>query len=332
MIKNHQKPVIFIIFALTLLMGLGCIGIGNYNISLYETIRALQTWGSGVSDTAATVILGIRLPRVILSIIAGAGLACAGAAFQSLFSNPLATPDTLGVANGASFGAVLALLLHLSTIMVQISAMIFGLLAVFFVLLISKRRGSRSIIMMILAGLVISSFFQALISIVKLMADPQDQLPAITFWLMGSLSGTMAGTLLYGLPLLTLGIIIIFILRWRLNALSLHEDEAKSLGINVGRMRNLTILGSTMITASVVSMCGQIGWVGLLVPHIARMLFGNNNKFVIPGSIVMGGMFFLLIDTLARNLTASELPVSILTALIGAPLFIYLLRKSGGIK
>ena len=187
-------------------------------------------------------------------------------------------------------------------------------------------------IMIILGGMVVSSLFSALVSMIKYVADPQDVLPAITFWLMGSLSGVNFQTLALGAPFIAVGTIMIFVLRWRLNVLSLNEDEAHTLGVNVRLLRVLVILASTMITASVVSMCGLIGWVGLLIPHISRMLFGNDNRRVIPASIGLGAIFMLIIDTIARTMTASELPVSILTAVIGAPVFIILLRRTGGIR
>jgi iron complex transport system permease protein len=192
--------------------------------------------------------------------------------------------------------------------------------------------GNTSMIMIILSGMVISALFSAMVSLVKYVADPQDVLPAITFWLMGSFSGTTKQTLLWGSPFILIGTAILFALRFKINALSLPEDETKSLGINIRFIRFLTILAATMITAAVVSMSGQIGWVGLLIPHIARMLFGNNNKHVIPASILLGAIFMIIVDTLSRCVTASEIPVSILTSVIGAPFFIILLRKTGGLN
>ena len=207
-----------------------------------------------------------------------------------------------------------------------------GLGAVALVYLVGQVWGERTVLTLVLAGLVVSSLFSALVSLVKYVADPQNTLPAITFWLMGSLSATNFQTLLLGAPFILAGTAMIFVLRWRLNVLSLNEDEAHTLGVNVNLLRLLVILASTMITASVVSMCGLIGWVGLLIPHISRMLFGNDNRRVIPASIGLGAIFMLLIDTLARTVSASEIPVSILTAVIGAPVFIILLRRTGGIR
>ena len=316
-------------------LALAAIGMGRFSMSIPQTLATLFP-GSfpeiEVTQTMYSVIFNIRLPRVLLSLLAGAGLSVAGASFQGLFSNPLATPDTLGVATGASFGAALGILLGCNMFLTQVCALATGMLAVAIVYAVSRVRGGTNMVMIILGGMVVSSLFSALVSMIKYVADPQDVLPAITFWLMGSLSATNFQTLLLGAPFILAGTAMIFALRWRLNVLSLNEDEAHTLGVNVKLLRVLVILASTMITASVVSMCGLIGWVGLLIPHISRMLFGNDNRRVIPASIGLGAIFMLLIDTLARTVSASEIPVSILTAVIGAPVFIILLRKTGGLR
>ena len=316
-------------------LALAAIGMGRFSMSIPQTLATLFP-GSfpeiEVTQTMRNVIFNIRLPRVLLSLLAGAGLSVAGASFQGLFSNPLATPDTLGVATGASFGAALGILLGCDMFLTQVCALAMGMLAVAVVYAVSRVRGGTNMVMIILGGMVVSSLFSALVSMIKYVADPQDVLPAITFWLMGSLSATNFQTLLLGAPFILAGTAMIFALRWRLNVLSLNEDEAHTLGVNVKLLRVLVILASTMITASVVSMCGLIGWVGLLIPHISRMLFGNDNRRVIPASIGLGAIFMLLIDTLARTVSASEIPVSILTAVIGSPVFIILLRKTGGLR
>jgi iron complex transport system permease protein len=295
-----------------LLLFLAAMVMGRYTISIRQILMAffpnqLKGWGT-VDPTVHTVIFDVRLPRIFLALLSGAGLSVAGAAFQGLFSNPLATPDTLGVATGASFGAVLGILFGFSALQVQLLALCAGMFAVILVYFIGSMNGNTSIIMIILSGMVISALFSAMVSLVKYVADPQDVLPTITFWLMGSFSGTTKQTLMMGAPLILIGSALIFVLRFKINALSLPEDETKSLGINIKLVRFLTILGATMITASVVSMCGQIGWVGLLIPHISRMLFGNNNKQVIPASILLGAIFMVIVDTLARCATASEIP------------------------
>ena len=319
----------------SVVLALTAMGLGRFSMSPAEVFATLFP-GSipeiEVSQTMTNVIFNIRLPRVLLAMIAGAGLSVAGASFQSLFSNPLATPDTLGVATGASFGAALGILLGLNMALTQVCALAAGVLAVAVVYVISRIRGNSSMMMIILGGMVVSALFSALVSLIKYVADPQDVLPAITFWLMGSLSGTNFETLLLGAPFIAAGTILIYVLRWRLNALSLNDEEARTLGVNVRLVRGLVIVGSTMITASVVSMCGLIGWVGLLIPHIARMIFGNDNRRVVPASVGLGAVFMLVIDTVARTVSASEIPVSILTAVIGAPVFIILLRRTGGIQ
>jgi len=215
-------------------------------------------------------------------------------------------------------------------IMVQFSALAFGLLSCFITYTMSRKNGKSSIVMIVLAGMVISAVFEALVSLLKYVADPEEELPVITYWLMGSMSRSTYDNLLMGAPFILIGTIVIFALRWRLNILSLNDDEASSLGMNIQVMRLIFIGASSMITASCVSMCGQVGWVGLLVPHIARMIGGNNNCSVIPISAGLGAFLMIIMDTFARSATAAEIPISILTAIIGAPVFIILLRKTGG--
>ena len=331
--KTAENTIFYIILGiLPFLAALICLGIGRYSMSVSETVTTLfsRFTNAKVDNTAYTVIFNVRLPRIILAAVVGAGLSCAGAAFQGLFSNPLATPDTLGVASGASFGAVLAMLIGGNMIGIQGMALIFGLISCLITFLIGRSSRRGSIVMIVLAGLVVSSVFEALVSLMKYVADPQDELPVITYWLMGNMSRANYKNLVMGIPFIVIGIIIIFALRWRLNILSFNEDEARSLGVNVKILRVAFILASSMITASCVSMCGQVGWVGLLVPHISRMMRGNNNCKVIPVSISLGAFFMIVMDTFARSATASEIPISILTAIIGAPVFIVLLKKTGG--
>ena len=331
--KTAENTIFYIILGiLPFLAALICLGISRYSMSVSETVTTLFSRFTNVKvdNTAYTVIFNVRLPRIILAAVVGAGLSCAGAAFQGLFSNPLATPDTLGVASGASFGAVLAMLIGGNMIGIQGMALIFGLISCLITFLIGRSSRRGSIVMIVLAGLVVSSVFEALVSLMKYVADPQDELPVITYWLMGSMSRANYKNLVMGIPFIVIGIIIIFALRWRLNILSFNEDEARSLGVNVKILRVAFILASSMITASCVSMCGQVGWVGLLVPHISRMMRGNNNCKVIPVSISLGAFFMIVMDTFARSATASEIPISILTAIIGAPVFIVLLKKTGG--
>lgn len=331
---RHDTFSRILLIALPFAVAMICLGIGRYYINIPDTLRVLLSPLNGTAAemdaTQVSILFNVRLPRVILAMFIGAGLAVSGAAFQGLFTNPLATPDTLGVASGASFGAALALMLGMNLITVQLCALFFGICAIALTHFISQQREKSSIVMVVLSGMVVSSLFQALVSLVKFAADPQDVLPSITYWLMGSLTGVSYTRLALGLPFITAGTLVIFFLRWRLNIMALSTDEARSLGVNVKLVRIMIMLASTFVTASCVSMCGQVGWVGLLVPHIARMMYGSNNKVVIPVSISLGAMFMIIIDTLARSATAAEIPVSILTAIIGAPFFIALLRRTGG--
>lgn len=305
--------------------------IGRIAISPKDVFLILTGQGDMVETVSRMTVISFRLPRIILALFVGAGLSVAGCAFQGLFANPLATPDTLGVASGASFGAAVAILLGFNAIPVQISSFIFGILAVLLTVLCGRGKG-KGMTMIILSGIMIGSLFSALISFVKYVADAESQLPAITYWLMGSLASTDYKSLIVGVPPILIGILILFILRWRMNLLPLTEDEIKSSGTNVLALRAATVLAATAITAASVSMCGQVGWIGLLVPHMVRMRLGSNFKTVVPASISIGAVFLVVVDTVARSLTASEIPISILTAIIGAPFFIYLMRRGGSFR
>lgn len=278
---------------------------------------------------AYKTIWNLRIPRILLALLVGAGLSTAGCAFQSLFANPLATPDTLGVASGASFGAALGILLGFDMLGMQATSFLMGALAVALTWLGGSGKG-RGLSSVVLSGIMMGSLFNALVSLVKYLADAETQLPAITYWLMGGLNSAGYRSLLFGAPPVILGIFLLFCIRWRMNLLPLSEDESKSSGINLYVLRGVTIICATVITASCVSMCGQVGWVGLLIPHMCRMKFGSNHMSLVPASISFGAVFMVIVDTAARTMTASEIPVSILTAIIGAPFFIILMRKSGG--
>lgn len=276
---------------------------GRYPLAPSELLAALASrlGGDPVSARIDSVVFGLRLPRALLAALVGTGLTVAGAAFQSLFSNPLATPDTLGVTAGASVGAVLALLLGLPLLGIQLISLAAGLVAVALTVAVSRVRGRSDIVMLILAGVVVAAIANAVLSMLKLGADPQDKLPQITYWLMGSMAGASMRALALGAPLIVVGTALIIAVRWRLNVLALGEDEARAAGVPVGRMRALVVLAATLVTASCISMCGQVGRVGLLVPHCARLLCGNSNALVVPVSAALGGIFVLVIDTLART-------------------------------
>ena len=332
MAKRYIKVIrTVILILLPIITAVIALGIGRIAISPKDIFLIITGRGELVENMARMTVMSFRLPRILLALAVGAGLSVAGCAFQGLFANPLATPDTLGVASGASFGAAVAILLGFNAIPVQLSSFVFGILAVVLTVLCGQGKG-KGMTMIILSGIMIGSLFSALISFVKYVADAESQLPAITYWLMGSLASTDYKSLLVGVPPILVGIIILFILRWRMNLLPLTEDEIKSSGTNVLVLRTLTVVSATMITAASVSMCGQVGWIGLLVPHMVRMRVGGNFRDVVPASISLGAVFLVVVDTIARSLTASEIPISILTAIVGAPFFIYLMRRGGSMR
>ncbi len=276
-----------------------------------------------------TVVFNIRLPRIVMACLVGCCLSAAGAAYQGVFQNPMAAPDILGALSGAAFGAALAILFNASSKLITISAFLFSLLTVFLVYFISFRVEGKKAIGLILTGIMVSSLFSSGTSFIKLVADPNDQLPSITYWLMGSLSGTTKKDVLFVIIPMSMGLIPLYLLRWRINILTLGDDEARTMGINVQLLRLAVILCSTLITAASVSVSGMIGWVGLVIPHFSRKIVGNNYKHLMPASMTLGAIFLLVVDNFSRNLLPTEIPLGILTAFIGAPFFIYLLTRKG---
>ena len=276
------------------------------------------------------VVLSLRLPRILGAVMVGASLAVSGVAFQMLFANPVASPDTLGVTSSASCGAVLAIILGMGSLAIKVLSFGTGCLAVLFVLFFATRlsKGRNMTIYLILIGMVVSAMFSAMMSIMKFIADPTTQLPQITYWLMGSFSNVRMKDIPYGIVFFALGMVPLLMLRWRMNLLSLSEYEARSMGENVSALRITTIVCATLLTASSVAMTGGISWVGLVVPHIARLLVGNDARKLLPVSALMGSAFLLLMDDLARSLTAAEIPISILTSLVGAPIFFVMLFRN----
>lgn len=324
--------VYFILIFFPLACGLLGLSMGRMDIKISEIILFFKNLigGGQVDPLMESLIINIRLPRVLTALIVGGGLTAAGIAFQALFSNPLATPDILGVTSAASLGAVLGIILSLGTMGIQVLAMIFGLLSILITINLVKR-DETSMIMLVLAGIIVSSLANALASLLKYTSDPMDKLPQITYWLMGSFGRTSYKNLALAGPLILISIFVIYKMRWSLNLLSLSEDEARSLGINVKKTRLIFILAATLITASSVSICGQIGWIGLIIPHLVRLMVGSNNLYTLPLGISFGAGFMVLIEALSRTVSVIELPISILTAIIGAPIFIILMRRSGGI-
>lgn len=307
--------------------------VGRYPISPGDVIKVLashvlpidQTW----PDVLNTVVIQIRMPRILAAMLVGASLALAGASFQGLFRNPLVSPDILGVSSGAGFGAALAILLNGSQLAIQLSAFCFALMAVGLSYAISKMVKANPTLSLILAGMAIASLFGAMLSLMKYAADPIDQLPAITYWLMGSLVSVGYKGLVYSVAPIIAGIAILILIRWRFNVLAMGEEEAIALGVDTTRLRAIIIICCTMITASSVCISGTIGWVGLVIPHMCRVLVGPDHKRLLPISLLMGAVFLLFIDNIARVAVSVEIPIGILTAIVGVPFFIYLLRKSG---
>ena len=324
---------ILILIVLPFIAAIIALGIGRMSISPGEIIDVLAVRLSGghiENQLIEKTVMNLRMPRILLAALAGAGLAVSGCAFQSLFANPLATPDTLGVASGASFGAALGILMGFSLIGIQIMALLTGGLAVTLTWLAGSGRDRGGLSYIVLSGIMMGSLFSALVSLVKYVADEESQLPAITYWLMGGLDKANYKTLSLGAPVIVIGIVLFMLIRWRMNLLPLSDDEAKASGTDIRLLRAVTVVAATAITASTVSMCGQVGWVGLLIPHMCRMIFGNNHLSLVPASVSLGAVFMIIVDTLARSISAAEIPVSILTAIIGAPVFIFLMRRSGG--
>jgi iron complex transport system permease protein len=304
--------------------------VGAYPLSLGDILTAVgrQLTGAAPQGQVDTVLFEVRLPRVFAAVLIGASLAAAGAAYQTLFRNPLVSPDILGVSTGAGLGAVLGIFLSLPVAGIQLLAFAVGLGTVGLVYAIaSVVHGREPILVLVLAGVVVGSLAGAAISLLKILADPYDQLPAIVFWLLGSLSAIRRGEVWTAMPLVLVGLVPLVLLRWRINVLSLGDEEAKALGVEAGRMRFFVVAAATLMTASVVAISGVIGWVGLVIPHIARMAVGPSFDRLLPTAMLLGASYLLLVDTLARTMARIEVPIGILTAIIGAPFFLWLLAK-----
>ncbi|MGH8504089.1 MAG: FecCD family ABC transporter permease [Gammaproteobacteria bacterium] len=304
--------------------------IGQFPVSLRDLLdlALAKTFGDTqrVSPLVETVVFEIRLPRVLGALLVGGALAAAGAAYQGMFRNPLVSPDILGASAGAGLGAVLGIFLSLPSAAIQALAFMFGLAAVAIVYAIAARvRGNDPALVLVLAGVVIGSLVGAVISLLKIIADPYDQLPAITFWLLGSLANLDAGDIKLALPAVMLSLMPLYLLRWRMNLLCLHDEESRALGVDTARLRIVFIAAATLMTSAVVAIGGMVGWVGLIVPHIARMLVGPEFGRLLPAAMLLGAGFLLLVDNVARSATSSEIPLGILTAVVGAPFFLWLL-------
>jgi len=335
----REKDQHFHILVIALLIGALFLSViisfmlGRYSVGLRELFgimfSKLMPIDSFWSEQMEIVVFNIRMPRILMACLVGCCLAAAGAAYQGVFQNPMAAPDILGASSGAAFGAALAILLGASNRMIMAAAFFSSLITVGLVYAISLRTKGNKVIGLILSGIMVGSLFSAGTSFIKLVADPSNQLPAITYWLMGSLSGTTKKDLALAAFPMAIGLLGLFILRWRINILTLGDDEAKTIGVNTNLVRLSVIVCSTLITAASVSVSGMIGWVGLVIPHLARKIIGNNYRYLIPASMIFGAIFLLIVDNISRNLLAIEIPLGILTAFVGAPFFIYLITRKG---
>jgi iron complex transport system permease protein len=335
MILDRTRFTLWLSAALAVLLALVAwsFSVGRFPVAPGDVASAL--WSalmggeSGLARNVEAVILQVRAPRLFAALAVGAALAAAGAAYQNLFKNPLVSPDILGVSAGCALGAGLAILFSLPVVAIQGLAFAGGIGAVALVVVVGNWVGRRDpILTLILTGVVVGSLFGAGIALVKYVADPYNQLPAITFWLLGSFGGALPKDLAVALPLIAVGLAPLVLLRWRIDLLALSEDEARSLGLDVTKLRLAVIVCATLVTASAVALAGVIGWVGLVIPHAARLLVGASFARVLPLSLVLGAAFMLAVDTLCRTLAATEIPPGVATAFVGTPVFIALLAAT----
>ena len=330
---SARRPVALTMALLAVIMAaafLASLALGRYDLGVVDVLKILAMQYDGYDSTQINVVLGMRLPRVVAALLIGAALAGAGCVFQGVFKNPLVSPDLLGASGGAGFGAALAILLGFGTLGVELGAFAMGLVAVIITYALSTAlsRSGNSILIMVLSGMVVANLFQALISAVKFVADPNSVLPEITFWLMGGLSTVKLTDLVGLVGACVIGFAGLLVLRWRVNVLSLGDDEALSLGVDVKRTRKAVIAFATLLTAASVSIAGMVGWVGLIIPHLARALVGADQRRLLPASMMLGATFLLVVDDVCRSVYTTEIPLSILTSIIGLPLFIYLITRT----
>lgn len=332
--KAGHKVILAGMALFLLLVMIGSFLLGRYGISPLDLLKILWSRVVPVSVSwepiTENIVLYVRLPRIYMAVLVGAALSVSGATYQCMFRNPMAAPDILGASTGAAFGAALAIVTGLSHTAILVCAFVSSLLCMVLVMLCGRLNCGNPVLGLILSGIMISSLFQAATSYLKMIADPNDTLPEITYWLMGSLSGVSLDDFTYVWIPFLVGFVPLFFLRWKLNLLTLDEDEARTMGVNTRRLRAVAIFSSTLLVAASVAVSGVIGWVGLVIPHMARKAVGSDCRVLLPASALLGGSFLLLVDDLARTLYTTELPLGILTAVIGAPFFLYLLSRKKG--
>ena len=331
---KRQTPlgVIFVICGLVVIaLAIASMCIGRYSVDFQTTIAILLSPFTHADPTWTAndynVIMNIRFPRVVAAFLVGSALALSGASYQGVFQNPLVSPDLLGVSYGACVGAALSILLYLNTWQVQLLAFVGGLITVFITVSIPKLMHRQTNVTMVLSGVIVGGFMSSILGLMKYVADPDTQLASITYWQLGSIAKVDFTVLGYTAPVMIIAAIVLIAMRWRLNLISLGEEEARTLGVDLKRERNIIIIASTLLTASAVSVAGTIGWVGLIIPHVTRRIVGADNKRLIPTVILVAAAFMLLVDLFARNISGYEIPLGILTGLVGAPIFGYILVK-----
>lgn len=324
--KRRAFVILFSLFAASFLLSLS---MGQFVVPIAECVKILLSGWVPVevswTEMMANTLLNIRLPRTWAAMLVGGGLALSGATYQSVFRNPLVSPDLLGVSAGACVGAACAILLKIGALGTQLLALFFGWMAVSVAVFIPRVLKNSSILMMVLSGAIVNGVMHAVLGFLKYVADPEAELASIVYWTMGSLAYFKHDLLLWMTPMMVAAAGILMILRWRLNLLGLNDGEAASLGMHVRRMRMICILCSTLLTACAICISGTIGWIGLMIPHLCRLAVGRDNRYLMPASVLMGASFLILTDVAARNLTGSEIPLSIITGLMGGPLFLRLL-------
>jgi len=326
--KMRQRGALLLLTVIMLIIAILSFTIGRYGIPLSDLLKYLIT-GDYTDENLPVLVLQIRLPRILMALLAGGALSVSGAAYQGMFRNPMVSPDILGVSSGAGFGAAIAILCSVGLLGIQLSAFVAGLAAVFVSLFFSRIMEARHdrILTLVLAGMVISALFGALISLMKYIADSESKLPEITFWLMGSLNNVSLKEVAIVAPVILIALIPMYLNSWKMNLLSFGDEEAQSMGVNVRSLRLIVIVCASLLTASVVSVTGVIGWVGLIIPHFARFIAGPEHKRLLPASFLTGATFLLIVDDLARTVSSLEIPIGVITSLIGAPMFLIALAS-----
>ena len=328
---KRSWPVQLLLFLCMLVCIVLAACVGKYPVSPEESLNimlsALLGKTGNASEMTVNVVLGLRVPRILASVIVGGALSMSGAAYQGIFKNPLVSPDFLGVSSGACIGAAVAILLSLSATYISVLAFVFGIAAVLITVAIPAIMGNRSNVMLVLSGIIVGTAMSSILGFIKYIADPNTQLASITYWTMGSFSYITLADLLAILPIIAIPAIILFLMSWWIDVLSMGEEEARTLGARVGLIRGITIICATLLTAASVCIAGTISWVGLIVPHFGRMTVGPSNRRLLPMCALLGGLFMLAVDTLTRTIGTTEMPVSILTGVLGAPIFCWLLFR-----